>query len=283
MGTAEALRLMNEGDVRTVEAVGEKVEEIALLVDQIAVRMKDGGRLIYLGTGTSGRLGVLDASEIPPTFGLEPERVVGIIAGGPAALSRSVEGLEDVREAGAEAIASIALRKGDTVILLSASGNTPFTLGAAEEAASNGSLTACITCSRDGALAGLVKIPIVIETGPEFIAGSTRLRAGTAQKLVLNMISTMTMVRLGYTSGNRMTNLSPANQKLAERAKRIVAAETGLPDDAAGDLIRICGGDHRVALVKHKTGKTVDESRAALENTGFVIADAVQLLSELDK
>lgn len=278
MLTEAALELMNRGDARAVEAAGRCVGVIASLVESVVERMRKGGRLIYVGAGTSGRLGVLDASEIPPTFGLPPGRVIGIIAGGESALTRAVEGAEDDRTAGADTLASLKLSDEDTVIGLTASGNTPFTIGAVEYAAASGCLTACVTCDPAGEITGLAKIQIVLDTGPEFIAGSTRLRAGTAQKLVLNMISTMVMVRLGYTSGNVMTNLSVANEKLRNRALSILETELEILSDEAEDLLDASGGDLRIAIVSGRTGCASGEARAALESSSYVIERAVELI-----
>lgn len=280
MTTEAALELMNCGDVRAAEAVGRCVGPIASLVESVAKRMRRGGRLIYVGAGTSGRLGVLDASEIPPTFGLPPGTVIGIIAGGEKALTRAAEGLEDDRSAGAEAVAALAVSETDTVIGLTASGNTPFTVGAVEYAAKAGCLTACVTCDPGSDIVGFAGVQIVVETGPEFIAGSTRLKAGTAQKLVLNMISTMVMVRLGYTTGNVMTNLSAANEKLRKRAVSILSTEAGISSGEAEDLLDASGGDLRIAIVSGRTGCTIDEAREALESTSYVIGRAVELIRE---
>ncbi len=279
METKDALRLMNAGDLSAVEAVGRAVTPIAALVEEIVARFLKGGRLIYVGAGTSGRLGVLDASEIPPTFGLQPGRVVGVIAGGPEALEKAVEGLEDVREAGADALTALELGSDDVVIGLTASGSTPFTIGAVAAARESGTLTACVTCDPESEIVKAVDKPIVVEVGPEFIAGSTRLKAGTAQKLVLNMISTMTMVRLGYTSGNLMTNLWPGNQKLRERAARILASEIEVPAEVAAGILDECGGDLRVAIVARRAGVSPAQAAEALISTGQVIEAAVSLLT----
>jgi N-acetylmuramic acid 6-phosphate etherase len=282
MTTPDALSLMNEGDRNAVQAVAYSIGSVATLVDAIVPRMRAGGRLIYIGAGTSGRLGVLDASEIPPTFGLESGRVVGLIAGGPKALQSAVEGLEDDRQAGAEAVGDLVLSANDVVIGLTASGNTPFTVGAVANARSAGCLTGCVTCDPGGEIVVVVEIPVVVAVGPEFIAGSTRLKAGTAQKLVLNMISTMTMVRLGYTSGNRMTNLKPGNLKLKSRAVRILAEETAISEDEAREILDTCGGDLKTAIVSKRTGRPPEDAAAALAKSGQVIQEAVETLHRED-
>ncbi|HUF04187.1 MAG TPA: N-acetylmuramic acid 6-phosphate etherase [Aridibacter sp.] len=278
VSTEEALRIINAEDRTVADTVAEAIPEIASVVEECTARFSAGGRLIYVGAGTSGRLGVLDASEIPPTFGIEPGRVVGVIAGGPEALVSAVEGAEDSVKAAPEDLGEIRLAQKDVVVCLSASGETPYTVAAAELARSLGCFIAAVTSNRDSRLASEVDTAIVVETGPEVIAGSTRLKAGTAQKLVLNMISTMVMVRLGYTTGNVMTNLWVANEKLRQRAESILGAELGLPSSEAATLLESCGGDLRVAIVSGRTGCGGDDARAALLKTSFVINRAVDLV-----
>ncbi len=220
--TLEALRLINREDQEVALAVEKTLPAVAEAVDQVVARLKGGGRLFYVGTGTSGRLGVLDASEIPPTFGASPDLVQAVIAGGYDACHRAVEASEDDREAGARDLAARGVSAKDAVIGLAASGRTPYTIGAVAYARSLGALTACVTCNPGSEISQAVEIAIEPIVGPEVIAGSTRLKAGTAQKLVLNMVWTMAMVRLGLVSGNRMSNLQPRNVKLRARAVGIV-------------------------------------------------------------
>ncbi|QQS46411.1 MAG: N-acetylmuramic acid 6-phosphate etherase [Acidobacteriota bacterium] len=273
--TLEALRIINGEDKKVAEAVEKVLPAVARAVDGIVERLRRGGRLFYVGTGTSGRLGVLDASECPPTFGVSPEMVQGVIAGGYEACYRSIEASEDDRQAGAEDLEARELTAKDVVVGIAASGRTPYTIGAVEYARSIGALTVCVTCNEKTELARAVEIPIEPVPGPEVIAGSTRLKSGTAQKLVLNMLSTMTMVRLGYVTGNRMTNLQTRNIKLRQRAVGIVAAECGLSDHDATAALEVADWDLRVAIVMRRAGVGADEARAALERTGYVIADAV--------
>lgn len=221
VSTLDALRLINDEDKLVAEAVERMLQQIAETTDAIVDRLKKGGRLFYIGTGTSGRLGVLDASEIPPTYGVSYDLVQGIIAGGYDALYKAAEASEDNKEAGAEDLKSRGVTEKDAVIGIAASGRTPYTIGAVEYAKSLGCFTACIVCNPDSEITKSVDVAIVPVVGPEAITGSTRMKSGTAQKLVLNMISTVSMIRLGYVKGNLMTHLRPSNAKLREREQRI--------------------------------------------------------------
>jgi N-acetylmuramic acid 6-phosphate etherase len=277
--TADVLRLMNEEDAGVAAAVGRVLGDVERAVEEIVKRLSAGGRLFYVGTGTSGRLGVLDASECPPTFGVPPELVQGIIAGGCDALHRATEASEDDREAGGRDAQARGVGAADALVGIAASGRTPYTIGAVEFARDLGAFTAALTCVPESPITRAAEVSIVPVVGPEVVAGSTRLKAGTAQKLVLNMISTATMVRLGYVTGNRMTNLRPSNDKLRARSERILAAETGLDEGAAREALAAAGNDLRVALVMSETGRGVEESRGALEASGWVVARAVEELS----
>ncbi|MBV9926504.1 MAG: N-acetylmuramic acid 6-phosphate etherase [Acidobacteria bacterium] len=276
--TAEVLRLMNEEDAGVAAAVGRVLPEVEKVVEGVVERLGAGGRLFYVGTGTSGRLGVLDASECPPTFGVPPELVQGIIAGGYDALYRATEASEDDREAGARDAEARGVTGRDALVGIAASGRTPYTVGAVEYARGLGAFTGAITCVPGSLITRAAEVSVVPVVGPEVLAGSTRLKAGTAQKLVLNMISTAAMVRLGYVTGNRMTNMRPSNVKLRARSERILAAEAGVDEEAARETLNRAGGDLRVALVMTKTGLGVEESRAALEAGGWVVARAVEAL-----
>ncbi|HYE15236.1 MAG TPA: N-acetylmuramic acid 6-phosphate etherase [Pyrinomonadaceae bacterium] len=274
----EIARLMNEEDARVAGAVGRVLDDVARAVEGIVKRLRAGGRLFYVGTGTSGRLGVLDASECPPTFGVPPELVQGVIAGGYDALHRATEASEDDRGAGGRDLDARGVTGGDAVVGIAASGRTPYTLGAVEHARSLGAFTACVTCVPGSPITGAVEVAIVPVVGPEVIAGSTRLKAGTAQKMVLNMISTATMIRLGYVTGNRMTNLLPRNEKLRQRSLRIFAAETGAGEEEARAAIERADGDLRLALVMHKAGAPREEAERALLDSRGVVARAVEAL-----
>ena len=278
--TAEVLRLMNEEDAGVAPAVARVLPEVGRAVDAVVGRLSAGGRLFYVGTGTSGRLGVLDASECPPTFGVPPELVQGIIAGGYDALYRAVEASEDDREAGARDAEARGVSGADAVVGIAASGRTPYTIGAVEYARRLGAFTAAVTCAPGSPITNAAEVAIVPVVGPEVVAGSTRLKAGTAQKLVLNMLSTAAMVRLGYVTGNRMTNMRPGNVKLRARSERIISAEAGVDVAAARAALEAAGGDLRVALVMAKTGRGQGEARRALEACGWVVERAAAELSE---
>jgi N-acetylmuramic acid 6-phosphate etherase len=231
--TAEIVALMNDEDATVAAAVKRVLGDVVKAVDETVARLSKGGRLFYTGTGTSGRLGVLDASECPPTFGVSPELVQGVIAGGYDACYRAVEASEDDAEAGAIDLRVRGFACGDVLVGIAASGRTPYTVGAVKFARAIGAFTVGLTCVPGSPITQAAELSIVPVVGPEVLTGSSRLKAGTAQKMVLNMISTATMVRLGYVSGNRMSNLQPRNVKLRERAVRIVMAESGVDEQAA--------------------------------------------------
>lgn len=277
--TLDALRLINDEDKLVAEAVERVLPQIAAAVDRVVERMKAGGRLFYIGTGTSGRLGVLDASEIPPTYGVSYDLVQGIIAGGWDALYKASEASEDDREAGIRDLKARGVTAKDAVVGIAASGRTPYTIGAVEHAREMGCFTACIVCTPDSAIEKAAEVAIVPVVGPEAITGSTRMKAGTAQKMVLNMISTAAMIRLGYVRGNRMTNVKPSNEKLKDRSLRILMAETGLDETAAGELIETAGGDLRVALVMHKGSVDRETAESALQRSDHVVERSLELLS----
>ena len=276
--TLDALRVMNAEDQRVALAVERVLPAVAQAVNGIVERLQQGGRLFYVGTGTSGRLGVLDAAECPPTFGVSGELVQGVIAGGYDACYKAVEASEDDKTAGATDLQARGVTANDVVVGIAASGRTPYTIGAVEYARQLGALTICITCNADTAIAKAVEIPIEPLVGPEVIAGSTRLKAGTAQKLVLNMLSTLTMVRLGYVTGNRMTNLKTSNIKLRERAIGIVMAECGLNEEQAVAALEAADWDLRVAIVMQKAQVSRERAQAVLEQSAFTITKAVELL-----
>lgn len=245
---AEIVALMNEEDALVAGAVKLVLGEVAKAVDETVARLEKGGRLYYTGTGTSGRLGVLDASECPPTFGVSPELVQGVIAGGYDACHRAVEASEDDADAGAADLQQRGFERDDVLVGIAASGRTPYTVGAVKYARSLGAFTVALTCVPGSPITQAAELSIVPVVGPEVLTGSSRLKAGTAQKMVLNMISTATMVRLGFVSGNRMSNLQARNVKLRERAIRIIMAETGLDQAAAAAALESAGTNLRVAL-----------------------------------
>ncbi|HEY8394601.1 MAG TPA: N-acetylmuramic acid 6-phosphate etherase [Thermaerobacter sp.] len=275
LDTEEICRLINAEDHRVAPAVRRQIPAIAAAVDIIAAALRAGGRLFYVGAGTSGRLGVLDAAECPPTFGVDPELVQGIIAGGPAALVRSAEAAEDDRQAGARDLAARQLRAGDVVVALSASGRTPYCLGALEYARATGARTVAVTCNPGSPMGRLAEIAIEVVVGPEVLAGSTRMKAGTAQKMVLNMLSTAAMVRLGKCYGNRMVDLRPTNAKLRERARRMVAELGGCEAERAAALLEEAGGHVKTAIVMARTGLPAREAAALLERHGGFVRRAL--------
>ncbi|MFF9194964.1 N-acetylmuramic acid 6-phosphate etherase [Streptomyces sp. SBR177] len=247
--TAEIAALMNREDQTVPAAVARQLPAIAAAIDATAERMARGGRLVYLGAGTAGRLGVLDASECPPTFNTDPSQVVGLIAGGPSALVTSVEGAEDSKELAVADLTALGLTPDDTVVGISASGRTPYAVGAVEHARALGALTIGLACNADSALAAAAEHAIEVVPGPELLTGSTRLKAGTAQKLVLNMISTITMIRLGKTYGNLMVDVRASNDKLQARSRRIVALATGAPDEQIEAALAAADGEVKTAIL----------------------------------
>ncbi|RGA06608.1 N-acetylmuramic acid 6-phosphate etherase [Microbispora triticiradicis] len=274
--TEEIARLMNAADAAVPAAVGRAVPAISAAVDAIAARMAGGGRLLYVGAGTSGRLAVLDASECPPTFGTHPDLVQGIIAGGEAALVRSVEGAEDDAGAGAAVIRDKQVGPLDSVVGISASGRAPYVVGAVEEARRRGALTVGLACNTGTPLARAAEREIEVIVGPEVVTGSTRLKAGTAQKLVLNMISTITMIRSGRTYGNFMVDVVASNSKLVDRAARIVSDITGADVPDAREVLEDAGRDVKTAVVMIERRVGADDARALLAAHGNRLGPALR-------
>jgi N-acetylmuramic acid 6-phosphate etherase len=276
---ADAVALINDEDARVAEAVRRTLPDVARAIEGIVARLERGGRLIHVGTGTSGRLGVLDASECPPTFGVPADLVQGLIAGGYEACHQAVEASEDDREAGGRDLDGRGVSALDAVVGIAASGRTPYTLGALARARAVGAFTAAVTCAPGSEITRAVDVAIVPVVGPEVLAGSTRMKAGTAQKLVLNMLSTVAMIRLGYVTGNRMTNMRARNSKLAARSVRIVRAEAGVDDGEARAALDRTGGDLPAAIVMLKAQCTPEQAKAALASTSGIIARAIALVS----
>lgn len=276
LSALEIVDVINAEDRRVAEAVATQREALALAIDAIAERMRQGGRLIYVGAGTSGRLGVLDASEMPPTYNASPTQVIGLIAGGPAALTRPIEGAEDDAERGRADIAAAGVNARDCVMGIAASGRTPYVLGALAEAKARGALTLGLTCNDDTPLHRAADIVIAPIVGPEVISGSTRMKAGTATKLVLNTISTGVMVKLGKTFGNLMVDLQATNNKLRERAKRIVAQACSVSPDTATRLLAQCDGEVKTAIVSYLAQLTPDQARARLQAADGVVRRAIE-------
>ena len=246
MSTKELLSGINKEDQKVAACIEKVLPQIEKLIDEVTIRMLDGGRLFYLGAGTSGRLGIVDASECPPTFGISDELIIGLIAGGDGAIRRAVEFAEDDEDQGWKDIAKYSPKKKDTIIGIAASGITPYVIGAVKKAKANGLFTGCITCNLNSKLAHSVDCPVEVYVGPEFVTGSTRMKAGTAQKLVLNMISTSVMIKLGKVRGNKMVDMQLSNNKLLERAVRMVQDQTGLDADESRKMLDKYGSVRKV-------------------------------------
>jgi N-acetylmuramic acid 6-phosphate etherase len=260
LATADMLRVINDEDRKVAESVTAEIPQIARAIDAIVEAFNKGGRLFYIGAGTSGRLGVLDAAECPPTFNVPPDLVQGIIAGGASALSRATETTEDDPAIGAADLAAHGFETKDILCGIAASGRTPYVLGAIDAASAMNAVTIGISCTADSELAKRVNIAITPIPGPEVIAGSTRMKAGTATKLVLNMLTTGAFIRMGYVRGNLMVNVQPKNSKLRDRAIRIVAAATGASYEKAAEMLKAAGNNVRLAIDKAATDKTTEEN-----------------------
>ena len=271
-----ALRLMNSEDALVPAAVEAEIPNIARAVERITLALRQGGRLFYLGAGTSGRMGVLDAAECPPTFQVAPDLVQGIIAGGEKALARATEATEDDPAMGKADLEARGFRVSDVLVGIAASGRTPYVLGAVKAAKELGALTVGVSCSPGSELAGAVDVAITPLVGPEVIAGSTRMKAGTATKLVLNMISTAVMIQLGYVYGNLMVNVQPKNSKLRDRAERIIAEAAQIPAEQARQLLKQAGDQVATAIVMSRLALSPEAARERLRLAGGRIAEALQ-------
>lgn len=272
--TADLVALMTDDQREALDAVARAAPAITDAIEAIVERLEGGGRLIYVGAGTSGRLGLLDAVECPPTF--TTDRVVGVMAGGAEAFLVSSEAIEDDPIAGAVDIDAQAVGAADVVVGVTASGRTPYTIGAVQRACERGALTVGISCNPDAELSDAVDYPIEVVVGPEVIAGSTRLKAGTAQKVVLNTISTITMVRLGKTFGNLMVDLRANNEKLVDRARRIVTLATQADPETAEQVLAEANGEVKVAIVALLTGTGIDDARQRLSRHGGRVRAALE-------
>ena len=275
LDAAGIVAVMNAEDAEVAAAVARESAAIAHAIEIIAERFRAGGRLVYIGAGTSGRLGVLDASECPPTFGTPPEMVVGLIAGGPQALTRAVEGAEDSRELAASDLAAIGLSARDVLVGIATSGRTPYVLGGLAHARAVGAFAIGFACNDKSELESLAELMIVPRVGPEIITGSTRLKAGTATKLVLNMLTTGAMIRIGKTYGNLMVDLRATNTKLVARTRRIVAMLTGASEEEAERLVAEADGELKTAVVAKQRGVSPAEARALLAAAGGHLRRAI--------
>jgi len=274
--TLDVLNIINDEDEKVAGAVRETIPFLAKAVDGVVEALQRGGRLFYIGAGTSGRLGVLDAAECPPTFNVPAELVQGIIAGGEQALAHASEATEDDPESGKRDLRARGFERGDVLVGVAASGRTPYVLGAVAEARALGALTIGISCTPDSMLAQAVDIAITPSTGPEVITGSTRMKAGTATKLILNMITTAAMVRLGCVYGNLMVNVQPKNAKLRDRAERIISEAVPLDRKDAAELLDRSEGNVRAAIVMGRLGVTRDRAESMIAAAGGRISEILK-------
>ncbi|MGF9910881.1 N-acetylmuramic acid 6-phosphate etherase [Brevibacillus porteri] len=272
------VQMMNDEDKKVPYAVERVLDQVSDAVEVITHALEKGGRLFYFGAGTSGRLGILDASECPPTFGTQPELVQGVIAGGPSAMVRAVEGAEDSFELGQEDVHKYGVTKKDVVVGIAASGRTPYVLGVLAEAQKIEAKTIAVSCNKPSYINKGVNVAINVVVGPEVLTGSTRLKAGTAQKLVLNMLTTATMIRLGKVYGNLMVSVQATNLKLKERVKRIIMEVTGASYEEAEQLADQADGDAKTAIIMKLTGSSREEATRLLNVTNGRIREAIQQL-----
>ena len=275
LSTIDMVRRINDEDKKVAFAVERELDSIALAVDAIAEALAGGGRLIYCGCGTSGRLGVLDAAECPPTYSTDPEMVKGVMAGGESAMFRAAEGAEDNAEAGRKDMEELGLSGKDVLVGIAASGRTPYVLGAMKYASELGAKTVAVTCNKSSQMNQVADISIGVEPGPEVITGSTRMKCGTAEKMVLNMLSTGAMIKLGKVYGNLMVDVMPTNEKLVRRAVSIVATAANVDEELAKSTLEECGFSVKTAIVMLVCGLNADEAKAELDKNGGVIARVI--------
>ncbi|KER02674.1 N-acetylmuramic acid 6-phosphate etherase [Photorhabdus temperata] len=273
--TLEMLQIINDEDKKVALAVEQTLPQIAATVDKIAEAFRQGGRLIYIGAGTSGRLGILDASECPPTYGSRPEQVIGLIAGGHQAILRAVENAEDNRQLGTNDLQALNFNSKDVLVGIAASGRTPYVLGAMEYAKSVGATVACISCNPDSPMTQAADIAMIPVVGPEIVTGSSRMKAGTAQKLILNMLTTGAMIRTGKVYGNLMVDVEATNAKLVERQKNIVMAATECDRAQAEQALVACDGHCKTAIVMILAGIDAQQAKALLEKNHSFIRPAI--------
>lgn len=277
MKPGEIITIMNREDRKAVDAVEHVLPQVEKVISCTVASLKSGGRIIYIGAGTSGRLGVLDAVECPPTFGVSDQVVIGVIAGGPGAFLKAVEGAEDDREAGAVDLKNLKIDDRDTVIGLTASGRTPYVIGALVYAETMNCRTASISCNLNAEVSKFAEIAIEVETGPEILSGSTRLKAGTAEKLILNMISTVSMIETGKVYKNLMVDVQQTNEKLMVRAENIVMQAVDCEREEAKSALAESGGEAKTAILKLLLGVDVEAAREMLEQSGGKIKSAMQM------
>lgn len=281
LSTLEIVTRINQEDARLARAIRKELPQITQAVDLIVERIRDGGRVFYFGAGSSGRIGVLDASELPPTYNTPRDLVQGVIAGGDVALRYSAEAAEDDADAGRQTVGGVGVRAGDVLVAISAGGGAPWVVGAAQEARQRGAQVIALVCVRHGLLQDLADIVIAPVVGPEVIAGSTRMKAGSAQKMVLNMLSTAAMIRLGKVYGNMMVDMRATNQKLRKRAVRIVQEITGVDEKIAAQTLEEAGFEVKPALVMLMAGVSLDEAQKRLDASGGGVRHAIESVNHL--
>jgi N-acetylmuramic acid 6-phosphate etherase len=279
MSTFEIIKKVNEEDKTVAIAIEKELSNIEKAVEVIIKSFEEEGRLFYIGSGTSGKLGVMDASECPPTFGTSDSMVQGIISGGVEALSGWLEHTEDESELAIHDLKGVSINKKDVIVGITASGNTPYVVSAMEYAKELGCKTIALICNPTGKLKDICEVTIAVEVGPEVLLGSTRMKAGTAQKMVLNMLSTAAMIKLGKTYGNLMVNVRPINKKLQQRVREIVKLATGKDDVLINEILEICEYDPKVCIIKIKKDVTVEKARKALEKSKGNVAKALEILN----
>ncbi|OAA83063.1 N-acetylmuramic acid 6-phosphate etherase [Clostridium ljungdahlii] len=278
VSTLEMIDMINEEDKKVPEAVGKAKESIAKAVDVIAERLSLGGRLIYIGAGTSGRIGILDASECPPTYGVSDDMVQGMIAGGQTAIFKAVEGAEDSKELGERDLIQNNLTSKDVVCGIAASGRTPYVIGAMEYGKKVGAAVLCVTMNPESEMANIADVPIAVVVGPEVIMGSTRMKSGTAQKLILNMLTTGTMIKLGKVYENLMVNVQATNEKLVARARRIVKLATGAAYETIEKVLQATNNDVKLSIVIIKTGLQKEDAEELLKKANGYVKKALDLM-----
>lgn len=279
LSTREMVRLINEEDKKVAYAIEKELDNVAKAIDLITENFKKGGRIIYTGAGTSGRLGVMDASELLPTYGLAPERAFGVMAGGQGAMFKAVEGAEDSKELGIKDMKDINLTSLDSVIGVAGSGRTPYTLATLEYANTLGCHTTAVTCNADSDMAKVAEVSIAPVVGPEVISGSTRMKAGTSQKMILNMISTGVMIRSGKVYGNYMVNVQPTNEKLVKRSINMIKVINEITEEEASKLFEESGRSVAIATIMHKTGVSKETAEKTFAEYDGMIRDTIKALS----
>jgi N-acetylmuramic acid 6-phosphate etherase len=280
LSTLEVVQKIHQADLGVASCITPVLSEISTVAEKVVEAFENGGRLIYIGAGTSGRLGVLDASECPPTYGTDPRLVVGLIAGGEHALQHAIEGAEDDSELGKQDLQNINVTDKDVVIAIAASGRTPYCLGAIEFAKERGAHTASLVCSADSPMGKLADTSITAVPGPEVVTGSTRMKAGTVQKLVLNMISTTSMIKWGKVYSNLMVDVQPTNAKLKQRAKNIIVEAAGVTEDEAEKALMEQSGNTKAAIFQLVTGVSPKEAKIHLEEHNGKLKDAIKMYTQ---